>query len=177
MANKLQLHFDNPGTAVVSDCNKFRYSLSRSWGPGARMLFVMLNPSTADAIDDDPTIRRCIGFAKREKCEQIEVVNLFAYRATDPRELLKHGLVDSIGVHNRHYIQAAAKRAAIIVFAWGAHRAARMILDDALSMEVNVTAWIQAVVSVPIHNLGITKNYSPRHPLYLPANAPLLPYH
>lgn len=175
MATQQRLHFDNPGTAVVSDCNKFRYSLSRSWGAGARMLFVMLNPSTADAIDEDPTIRRCIGFAKREKCEQIEVVNLFAYRATDPRELLKHGLVDSIGVHNRHYIRAAAARADIIVYAWGAHPAAKMPAGGAC-MEARVRCWIDWVSSPPVQCLGLTKHGSPRHPLYLPANAPLQPY-
>src|SRR5689334_20041621 len=71
-------------SAVLSPCGLYRYRLTRRWGDGPALLFVMLNPSTADATEDDPTIRRCTGFAKREGMPAIEVVNLFAWRATDP---------------------------------------------------------------------------------------------
>lgn len=89
--------FIDPGTeqlrgAVISDDGRYRYRLWRTWAPELpRMAWIMLNPSTADAEVDDPTIRRCVGFAKREGCGGIEVVNLYAYRSTDPSVL---GTVD-----------------------------------------------------------------------------------
>jgi hypothetical protein len=67
----------------------YRYRLDRWWGPGKRLVFVMLNPSTADAMKDDQTIKRCMYFARREKCDGITVVNLFAWRTTFPSELRK----------------------------------------------------------------------------------------
>src|SRR5437868_12651695 len=73
-------------SAVISPCGKFRYRLTRQWGEGAALPFVMLNPSTADAEQDDPTIRKCVGFAKRMGYDGIEVVNLYAYRATKPTQ-------------------------------------------------------------------------------------------
>lgn len=81
-------------SAEISPCGQYRYKLMRSilqvvgWDKPA--LFIMLNPSTADADIDDPTVRRCIGFAKREMCSSLTVVNLYALRATDPRQLMKH---------------------------------------------------------------------------------------
>ena len=75
-------------SAVLSDDGKYRYQLDRKWGPGEVMLtFVMLNPSTADANEDDPTIRRCVNFAKRELFHGIRVLNLYAYRTPSPAQL------------------------------------------------------------------------------------------
>lgn len=89
-----QLTFDGGAGAVVSGDGRYRYALTRTWRPDAPLLtFVMLNPSTADAYADDPTIRRCIGFARREGAAGIRVANLFAYRATSPAALV--GPVDA----------------------------------------------------------------------------------
>ena len=74
--------------AVISHCKRYRYRLARHWGAGSALPFVMLNPSTADADNDDPTIRRCIAFAKREGAGGIVVANLFAFRATSPADML-----------------------------------------------------------------------------------------
>lgn len=90
-------------SAIISECGKYRYSLSRIWDENkANVLFIMLNPSTADGDVDDPTIRRCIGFAKSWGYGGIYVGNLFAYRATDPKELLK--VENPIGFENIHHL-------------------------------------------------------------------------
>jgi hypothetical protein len=155
--------------AEISECGLYRYSLTRGWGTIVRrMLFVMLNPSTADATEDDPTIRRCIGFAEREGCGQLEVVNLFALRATDPRALTS--AKDPVGPANDAKIVQARNRADIIVAAWGAsmprttaYRRDRRVKD---------LLWEHT-----IHALGFTKTGQPRHPLYVRADAPLVVLH
>ena len=94
-------------SAIISPCGRYRYVLKRNLPQAIRWvkpcLFVMLNPSVADAELDDPTIRRCIGFAKREGCTELTVVNLFAYRSTDPEGLLIQTR-DPIGDMNDAYI-------------------------------------------------------------------------
>jgi hypothetical protein len=114
-----RLFDDSSGWADLSPCGTYRYLLGRRVGEGDRTaLFMMLNPSTADATEDDPTIRRCTGFARREGCGVLEVVNLFAYRATDPAEL--RTAPDPVGPANDHHIKAALGRVALVVVAWGA---------------------------------------------------------
>jgi hypothetical protein len=115
--------FDSqPGWADLSPCGTYRYLLGRRVGDGQRAaLFVMLNPSTADASDDDPTIRRCRRFARREGCGLLEVVNLFAYRATDPVALRL--AEDPVGPANDHFISKAVERAALVVVAWASSTA------------------------------------------------------
>jgi len=111
-------------SAVISPCGLYRYRLSRQWTePSYSLAFVMLNPSTADAEVDDPTIRRCIGFARREGYGGIEVVNLYAFRATSPDDLWK--AKDPCGPENEGHLISIA-RASVgygtpIVCAWGAH--------------------------------------------------------
>jgi hypothetical protein len=119
------------GTAVLSDCGEYRYELRRTWGADDEPLvcWVMLNPSTADADQDDPTIRRCISFSNRWGFGRLVVVNLFARRATDPKELLHGG--DPVGSANDASTLAAALEADRVIAAWGAHgsflnRAARV---------------------------------------------------
>jgi len=103
--------------------NNYRYILERNWlGNGRAVNFVMLNPSTADDVVDDPTIRRCVGFAKRWLFDRLVVTNLFALRATDPSELARLALRDrnmAIGQHNDLRISEAAARCDVIVAAWG----------------------------------------------------------
>lgn len=91
-------------TAVISECGKFRYRLGRRWSEGPTLLYVMLNPSTANADEDDATIRRCIGFAQRGGFGALEVVNLYAYRATKPADM--RAAADPIGPENdRHIVE------------------------------------------------------------------------
>jgi hypothetical protein len=170
--------------ADISSCGRYRYLLEREWrgthdrknwdwwsfkdgadadvGEPKSVLFVMLNPSTADGTEDDPTIRRCVGFAKAWKYEALAVVNLFAYRATDPKELFKAG--DSIhGPRNEEVIERAARDAGIIVCAWGAH-------GSWGEQDETVRGWMNEH-SQKLHALGFTKHGHPKHPLYLPADA------
>jgi hypothetical protein len=152
--------------ALLSDDGAYRYRLWR--GAGRSMLFVMLNPSTADASADDPTIRRCVSFAAREGCTRIDVINLFALRATDPKALAAHA--DPVGPDNRTHTDEALSMAVHcdfpIVAAWGAH-------GFAVSRAV-AFAQAAARLRAPLLCLGTTKDGAPRHPLYVRADAPLV---
>lgn len=148
-------------TADLSDDGRYRYRLTRRWADGdAWATFVMLNPSTADATEDDPTIRRCVSFAKREGCSALQVVNLFAYRATDPRELKR--VADPVGPDNDAWLSRALGTPALRIAAWGAHgRPDRVVV-------------VKSFAVPGLHALGVTKDGHPRHPLYLRADAPLV---
>lgn len=152
--------------AEISECGTYRYTLHRQLKQGIRWvkpaLFIMLNPSTADAVQDDPTIRRCIGFAEREGCTSLTVVNLFALRATDPRELSKHA--DPVGPLNDQRIEEMIDEHSlgIVVAAWGSHPMARKRGKDVVAK------------FGPFKCLGITKGGSPKHPLYIKADQPLV---
>ena len=146
------------GAAEISPCGLYRYTLWRWFGMGDRTVrFIGLNPSTADANQDDPTIRRCADFARRWGFDRLCMVNLFAYRATDPRELpaaAERG-VDVIGPENDDWLRRT-DAAALTVAAWG-----------------NM-GWIHgrdAAVSAgrQLHYLRLTALGAPGHPLYLPA--------
>ncbi len=149
----------------------YRYSLTRRWsGGGGAVAFVMLNPSTADALRDDPTIRRCIGFARAWGFGALEVVNLFAFRATHPSQL--RAAADPVGPRNNRILRAALSRADAVVAAWGVHGSwggrDRAVLR-LLSARKDQT-WPAPQC------LGLTKQGHPRHPLYLPLNAARRPY-
>lgn len=159
--------------AIISACGAYRYTLHRhipgTQSSGKPCLFIMLNPSTADATQDDPTIRRCIGFAKREGCSGLTVVNLFGLRATDPTELTKHP--DPFGPDNAYHIVNQIQRhqrRGIIVAAWGANRFAQTYESiDVLKMAL-VNNWALC--------LGVTGGGHPRHPLYVKNDQPLIPW-
>lgn len=154
-------------SAVLSECGVYRYRLTRVWDADApQACFVMLNPSTADATHDDPTIRRCLGFARSWRCGGIEVVNLFAFRATDPEALLD--AADPIGPGNGDHIHEAAVRCRPVVAAWGAHAKARG--------RANYVAHGLRQAGVVLKCLGVTKDGFPRHPLYVNATAELADY-
>ena len=150
--------------ALSDSANVYRYLLEWRWGTAAPMVFVMLNPSTADALRNDPTLRRCAGFARREQCGGLVVVNLFALRATDPAALTKHP--DPVGPDNDQILCAAAGCGAPVIAAWGVH-------GELHGRERAVT---RLLAPAALHCLGRTAHGHPRHPLYLPANAPLSPY-
>jgi hypothetical protein len=154
--------------ATTSKCGRYRYALRRMLGgrPGKTACFIMLNPSTADAEKDDPTIRKCLGFARRWGCGELVVVNLFAFRATRPRDL--QAAADPVGRDNRRHVKSAVDRArgGLVVCAWGTHGAWR-------GQDVTVLAWIRET-GVELVCLGRSTAGYPRHPLYVPYAAELI---
>lgn len=155
--------------AVISECGTYRYRLTRKWGDGGqRCTFIMLNPSTADASVDDNTIRKCIKYAKREGCDELEVMNLFAFRATDPKELLRNESrgVDVRGPSNDAYFGAlVCDPPKLIIAGWGATKGTAIQAHR-----------VNAILShLPVYCLAKTKAGHPGHPLYLKDDAPLLP--
>jgi len=132
--------------------------LERDLGHGGGALnFVMLNPSTADAVRDDPTIRRCIGFARAWGYRRLTVTNLFAYRTASPRTL-RHA-PDPVGPQNDDFLLRCARQADRIVCAWGTHGALRNREDEVLGM----------LREHHLEHLGLTQANHPRHPLYVRA--------
>jgi hypothetical protein len=153
-------------SAIISDCGKFRYALTRRWSEGPTALFIMLNPSTADANMDDPTIRRCVGFAKREGCGGIRVENLYAFRATSPDEMFLYGY-NATG-NTDYFIREALSEEGPVICAWGADSRSKLRAS-------RVFAIINGKGVTP-QCLGITKSGAPRHPLYVKKDAPLVPF-
>lgn len=149
-------------SAIISPCGKYRYRLQRGDGP-RRLAFVMFNPSTADAETDDPTIRRCRGFALREGYNGIDVANLYALRATDPDELLRAD-VDAFGPDNARHLRMLGEdhRAGWIVCAWGSLKSG----PERRELERAAAALLSAH-GARLVCLGTTKDGSPRHPLYV----------
>lgn len=152
--------------AVLSEDGLYRYRLWRRWGDGQHVLWVMLNPSTADADVDDPTIRKCIGFTKRWGLDGIEVVNCFALRATNPAALRDHP--DPVGPDNLRHVREAAAAAGPIILAWGANRIPghdTFALGDAL------------MVGDPgrVSCLARNNDGTPKHPLYVSYSARPVP--
>ncbi len=156
------------GGATFSPCRSFRYHLWRNWNPArSPLLFVILNPSTADEVRSDRTISRCEAFARRFGRGGIEVVNLYAYRATDPRHLRDAGYL--VGERNDATIfaRASAHAGLPIVCGWGAH--ARNLRRAAA-----VVRLIRGAGAIP-HALAFTGDGIPRHPLMLKSDCTLVP--
>lgn len=154
-------------TAVISECGRYRYELRRVWDPTGPLLeFIMLNPSTADASIDDPTIRRIAGsaerpgFARRWGYGGIVVRNLYALRATNPEVLLNYS-GDAYGPRNDRYIADDAADCTIV--AWGAHPAT---LSERATAVIEVLGFFRP----RLFCLGTNQNGSPKHPLYVPAS-------
>ena len=165
----LQLNmFGSHSTATLSSCGRYRYELGRRWSGGPQLEWVMLNPSTADADREDPTIRRCVRFARAWGFGGIVVHNLFAWRATHPRELARVG--DPVGPRNREFLCGA--KADLTVVAWGASPAAVEWWAG------RPNEWQQEILlSRPrLMCLGINGNGSPKHPLYVPSSAEACPW-
>lgn len=144
--------------AFFSIDRKYRYVLWRRWGQGRLVNFIMLNPSTADEVVDDPTIRRCVGFATRWGYDQLAVTNLFALRATYPSYLLKDE--DPVGPQNDAWLKGIACQSDTIVFASGVHGTIQ-----------NRESWVKGILDQwrPFYCLGLTKAGRPKHPLRLSA--------
>lgn len=146
--------------AALSNSEEYRYTLGRVWDPkGPRVLFVMLNPSTADAEKDDATVRRCIAFAKSWGYGSLEVGNLFAFRARFPKDL--RAAQRPIGIDNASALQVMQSRAALTILAWGNHGEFHD-QGNKVGRELSLRG--------KVATLGITKRGQPRHPLYAPAD-------
>ena len=158
--------------AVLSDCGRYRYLLTRRWSAGPLAPFILLNPSTADGTEDDATIRRCMGFAERWGFAGIRVGNVFAYRDTNPDILAN--LADPIGVENPkwivHLVKLAREEGCLlpIVCGWGPKGGAR----DGHARMVRTLRAIGAQMAC----LGTTRDGYPCHPLYLRSDLTPQPY-
>lgn len=147
--------FPELSNAVFSADRRYRYQLWRRWAEGGEYCcFIGLNPSTADENTDDPTIRRCIGFAKAWGYNALCMLNLFAFRATDP-DIMKSE-PEPVGEENDATLKRFTTGAGIVIAAWGVHGTHRERAGEVVAKFPN------------LHCLGTTKDGQPRHPLYLP---------
>jgi hypothetical protein len=156
--------------ANISKCNQFRYTLSRVWDINKpKVMFMMLNPSKADAITDDPTIIRCIDFAKKWDFGGLYVCNLFACIATNPKDLFAKQ--NPLGNENDVFIKKYADEVDIIVCAWGNRSIIKSILKEQTPFE------LLDFVKDKLYYLKLTKDgTTPRHPLYLKADLTPIKY-
>lgn len=149
--------------ATFSDCRKYRYALSRTWdGKKKTVLFIGLNPSTADEKIDDPTIRRCINYAQNWGYGSLLMVNLFAYRATIPTEL--KNVKNPIGNDNDLHITELLKKADLAVATWGNE-------GSLLNRDKDVKKIIPNLMCLKINKSG-----QPAHPLYQKKDLKLIKY-
>ena len=140
--------------AKFSPCRLYRYTLWRKWiGGKGYALVIGLNPSTADEVTDDPTVRRCSNYAKAWGYASLCMTNLFAYRATDP--VVMKAVAEPIGPDNDRYLAECAQRAAVVVAAWGNHGTYRGRAGEVLGLLGE------------LHFLRLTQSGQPAHPLYL----------
>lgn len=145
--------------AVLSRDRRYRYTLTREWQPAQGLVnFVMLNPSTADAYDDDATIRRCVGFAREWGYGGIVVTNLYAFRATQPADLFAAD--DPVGPENEGHLRRVAAEAAVVVCAWGDH--------GRKNKRGHNVAGLLRGGQVNLNYLRLTRFGQPNHPVRLP---------
>jgi hypothetical protein len=151
--------------AIFSDCGTYRYGLWRVWdGEMPAILFIALNPSTGDAHQDDPTIRRCIRFAQDWGYGSLCVGNLFSYRAVRPQAIPKNK--SAIGEANDQWLQKMGEGSATIVTCWG---------NWGQKLAPHRIATVLSLFPRPIYHLGLTKLKQPKHPLYLPQTTKIQP--
>jgi len=149
---------DAPSTAVYSDCERYRYSLTRVWDPkGQKAFFIMLNPSTATEVQNDPTVERCERRARALGFGAFRVANIFAWRDTDPRKM--RAAEDPVGPENDVAITEGCQWADQVICAWGTH-------GEHLGRGANVTALLRAT-GRPLYHLGLSIAGHPKHPLYI----------
>lgn len=156
-SGQLALGFDGiTRNAYLSTDLRYRYLLHRRWGYGDRMAWIMLNPSTADSDIDDPTIVRCMGFARRWGFSGMVVVNRFALRSTDPDQLMASS--DPFGPDNGQWLNILPNYQ-LVVAAWGSHKAVRKLNPPLPAVELQC--------------LAVNGDGQPRHPLYVRGDAQL----
>lgn len=158
MITRTHIKDDAPSTATYSDCERYRYALTRTWDTGGkRLLFVMLNPSKATEVQNDPTVERCERRARALGFGAFQVTNIFAWRDTDPNQMRK--AVDPVGPDNDHALLDGTAWADLIIAAWGTHGAH---LDRGPQ-----TATLLRATGMPLYTLGLSKHGHPKHPLYI----------
>lgn len=156
MSAQLHLFQPNKSTATFSRERIYRYTLWRHWSEGGRYVnFICLNPSTADETSDDPTVRKCVKFARSWGYDALCITNLFAFRATQPRVML--AAMDPIGFGNDRWLLKVASEASLVVAAWGR--------DGAFNGRGSQVR--QMLRRYDLHYLRLTRE-QPWHPLYLP---------
>lgn len=154
--------------ATLDEAREYRYTLERTWNLDVdRVLFIMLNPSTADADADDATIRRCMGFAARWGKGGVVVGNLFALRSTDPKGLFDHR--DSVGPENDAHLQQLAQECNTVVAAWGNSASGVRQFQER-------QAFVKDLLKGRMQCLGTNNDGTPKHPVRLPASAELRPF-
>lgn len=150
-------------SALMDETGKYRLELSRIWDSAEKnirmILFIMLNPSTADALVNDPTVRRCMNFAQSWGYGGLYIGNLFAYRSTDPAELIRLSRAgfDAVHENNDSHLRRMQKDSETTVFAWG--NEGRLQMRDTEIIDKFPGAFC----------LGKNQNGTPKHPLYVPA--------
>jgi len=146
--------------AIFDPTRTYRYRLTRLWGTlledKGTITWIMLNPSTADEFQDDPTIRRCIGFSKQWGFSRLIITNLYGLRSTDPKQLLLSS--NPIGDDNLYHIKKAVEESQFIMAAWGAFQ---------LGIPQSI---LPTLKNLELHCLGTTKSGQPKHPLYIKAD-------
>lgn len=169
---------DAERATVFSPCRKYRYTLWREWEAyplaleweakrfQSYLMIIGLNPSTADETKDDPTIRRCIDFAKQWGFGALCMTNLFAFRATHPAEMKKAEM--PAGMDNEHHIRRRASQAGFVLVAWGKH-------GKHHHQDLNVCRYLREIEVQP-YCLGTNGDGTPKHPLYLPKDSKPIPF-
>lgn len=148
--------------AVFSDCSRYRWLLMRRWNEGSKIcMFIGLNPSTADYSNDDPTVSRCVGFARKWGCSAMYMMNAYAFRATDPKVMKRQS--DPVGQQCDEHLKAISASCSIKVACWGAH----------------IETYRQTELKRMIPGLkcfGLTAKGYPKHPLYLSKDSQLMDF-
>ena len=158
MITRTHIKDDAPSTAVYSDCERYRYALTRTWDPeGRRVLFIMLNPSKATEVQNDPTVERCERRARALGFGAFRVTNIFAWRETDPHKMRK--AADPVGPANDAQIVQGVAWADQVLAAWGTH-GAHLGRGPALERSLRQ-------IGKPLYVLGLSKDGHPKHPLYI----------
>jgi hypothetical protein len=160
--------FADRSSAVISPCGTYRYALHRRWDDGPQCMFCMLNPSVADATKPDPTMKRCVNYAKSWGFAALTIGNLFAYRATDPDDMM--GAAYPVGPDNNEWLIRLARESALILVAWGNHGSYRR-------RDAAVRRLLGGVDGIPpLHYLKLTHEGQPCHPLRLLASLKPIPW-
>jgi hypothetical protein len=154
-------------TPLISPCKKYRYWLTRWWDKNRPLaVFIMLNPSRANAAKDDPTIHCCVRLAQREGFGGIRVVNLFALRTPSRSKLARHQ--DPVGPDNDLHLRRAVQLGAVVILAWGE----KVVVK---SRPLNVLRRLRKTAK-SLKCIEILKRGQPRHPLFLPKKATLIDF-
>lgn len=161
-------------SAQVSSCRNYRYQLSRWWGPGKRVAWLMYNPSTADCFEDDATIRKCVGFSREWGFDGLEVINLFAYRSTDPAAL--RNITDPVGPDFAVYVAAVVNSTEQLICAWGCESELRKMRKLGHNRPIILQAIRSCRPNFPLYCLGKSKSGNPYHPLMLAYSTQRVPF-